>query len=74
MSITQQAPRTATRSTKEWQQADARHFLHPFTDFAALAKKGSRIITRGEGIYLWDSENNKILDAMSGLWCGKSVV
>jgi len=69
MSITQQAPRTATRSTKEWQQADARHFLHPFTDFAALAKKGSRIITRGEGIYLWDSEDNKILDAMSGLWC-----
>lgn len=69
MSNVQQAARSSARSTKEWQQADARHFLHPFTDFAALAKKGSRIITRGEGIYLWDSEDNKILDAMSGLWC-----
>ena len=69
MSNIQQAARSAARSTKEWQQADARHFLHPFTDFAALAKKGSRIITRGEGVYLWDSDDNKILDAMSGLWC-----
>ena len=58
-----------TRSTAEWQQADARHFLHPFTDFEALAKKGSRIIERGDNIYVWDSEGHKILDAMSGLWC-----
>ena len=65
-----QAPAVAQkRSTREWQQADSAHFLHPFTDFGALAKKGSRIITRAEGIYLWDSDGHKILDAMSGLWC-----
>jgi putrescine---pyruvate transaminase len=57
------------RSTQEWQAADARHFLHPFTDFQALAKKGSRVITRADNIYLWDSDGQKILDAMSGLWC-----
>ena len=60
---------TTPRSTASWQAADAAHFLHPFTDFQALAAKGSRIISRGEGIYLWDSEGHKILDAMSGLWC-----
>jgi len=69
MSTIQQPSRAATRSTKEWQQADAAHFLHPFTDFAALAKKGSRIITDADNIYLHDSEGNRILDAMSGLWC-----
>ena len=58
-----------SRSTRQWQAADAAHFLHPFTDFKALAGKGSRVITRAENIYLWDSEGNKILDAMSGLWC-----
>jgi len=58
-----------TRSTRQWQAADAAHFLHPFTDFQSLARKGSRIITRAEGIYLWDSDGHKILDAMSGLWC-----
>jgi putrescine aminotransferase len=57
------------RSTRQWQAADAAHFLHPFTDFDALAKKGSRIITRADNIYLWDSNGQKILDAMSGLWC-----
>lgn len=57
------------RTTQGWQAADAAHFLHPFTDFQALARKGSRIITRADNIYLWDSEGRRILDAMSGLWC-----
>lgn len=60
---------TEKRSTRDWQAADAAHFLHPFTDFKSLAAKGSRIIERGDNIYLWDSEGHKILDAMSGLWC-----
>jgi putrescine aminotransferase len=34
-----------------------------------LAEKGSRIIIKGDGIYIWDSTGEKILDAMSGLWC-----
>ena len=60
---------TAERSTQDWQAADAAHYLHPFTDFKALIHKGTRIITRADNIYLWDSEGQKILDAMSGLWC-----
>jgi putrescine---pyruvate transaminase len=60
---------TLTRSTQDWQAADAAHFLHPFTDFQGLAKKGARVITRAENIYLWDSDGHKLLDAMSGLWC-----
>jgi putrescine aminotransferase len=62
-------PPVTQRTTQEWQAADAAHFLHPFTDFQALAKKGSRIITKASGIYLEDSDGHKILDAMSGLWC-----
>jgi putrescine aminotransferase len=60
---------TLARSTQQWQAADAAHYLHPFTDFKALAGKGSRVISRADNIYLWDSEGQKILDAMSGLWC-----
>ncbi len=63
------SPSETPRSTASWQAADAAHFLHPFTDFQALVAKGSRIITRAEGIYLWDSDGQQILDAMSGLWC-----
>jgi putrescine---pyruvate transaminase len=60
---------SSARTTEQWQAADAAHYLHPFTDFKGLARKGSRVITKADNIYLWDSEGKKILDAMSGLWC-----
>ena len=55
--------------TARIQTLDSAHFLHPFTDFKDLSAKGARVMTRGEGIYVWDSEGVKVLDAMSGLWC-----
>jgi putrescine aminotransferase len=55
--------------TAALRQLDAAHYMHPFTDHAALKARGVRVMVRGEGIYLWDSEGNKILDGMSGLWC-----
>ena len=55
--------------TSAWRDADRRSFLHPFTDYKQLEQTGSRIITRASGVYLWDSEGNKILDGMAGLWC-----
>jgi glutamine synthetase len=55
--------------TATLQRLDAAHHLHPFNDNAALAKKGTRILTRGEGVYVWDSQGNKLLDAFAGLWC-----
>jgi putrescine aminotransferase len=55
--------------TKEWQRLDAAHYLHPFTDHKALAAKGTRVISRADGCYIYTSDGEKILDGMSGLWC-----
>ncbi|MFT3762159.1 MAG: aspartate aminotransferase family protein [Pseudoxanthomonas sp.] len=55
--------------TRTLQRLDAEHHLHPFNDNAALASKGTRILTRGEGCYVWDADGNKLLDAFAGLWC-----
>jgi putrescine aminotransferase len=55
--------------TREIQRLDSAHFLHPFTDFQDLNHRGARVIVRGEGIHVWDSEGKRMLDAMSGLWC-----
>ena len=60
---------STVRTTAEWQALDTAHFIHPFTDHKSLAAQGARIITHAEGVYLWDSEGNKLLDGMSGLWC-----
>ncbi|MFQ5959298.1 MAG: aspartate aminotransferase family protein [Alphaproteobacteria bacterium] len=58
-----------TKATAAWQEMDRRHHLHPFTDAKLLNAQGVRVITRAEGVYLWDSEGNRLLDAMAGLWC-----
>ncbi len=55
--------------TRAIQELDGAHYLHAFTDNQALAKKGARVIVKGEGIYIWDSEGKRLLDGMSGLWC-----
>jgi putrescine aminotransferase len=60
---------TTAHTTAEWQALDAAHYLHPFTDHKSLAARGTRVITRAEGVYLHDSEGHRILDGMSGLWC-----
>jgi putrescine aminotransferase len=57
------------RSRSEWQDLDRDHYLHPFTDHKDLREKKSRIITRADGVYIYDADDNEILDGMSGLWC-----
>lgn len=52
-----------------YQAQDAAHHIHPFTDTAHLNQKGARVITRAEGVYIYDSQGNRILDGMAGLWC-----
>jgi putrescine aminotransferase len=59
----------ADKTTAYWQALDRQHYLHPFTDFKSLAAKGTRVIVKAEGIYLYDSEGERMLDGMAGLWC-----
>ncbi|HKJ52166.1 MAG TPA: aspartate aminotransferase family protein [Gammaproteobacteria bacterium] len=56
-------------STERWQSLDGAHHLHPFTNPDDLQKKPVRIIESAEGVYLTDSDGNRLLDMMAGLWC-----
>lgn len=49
--------------------ADNAHHLHPFTDHKALHEGRVRVITRAEGVWIVDSDGNRLLDGMAGLWC-----
>ena len=55
--------------TAELQALDSAYHMHPFTHAEGLAKKGARVITRAKGVWLNDSEGNRIIDGMAGLWC-----
>jgi len=56
-------------STHDLRVRDRDHHLHPFTDHGAFGLDKRRVITRADGVYLWDSEGNRIIDGMAGLWC-----
>lgn len=58
-----------TEQNKQLQQQDAAHHIHPFTDGKELNEKGARVITKADGVYIWDADGQKILDGMAGLWC-----
>jgi 4-aminobutyrate--pyruvate transaminase len=48
---------------------DIAYNLHPYTDLAAHEKRGPLVITRGEGIYVWDTEGRRYIEGLAGLWC-----
>jgi putrescine---pyruvate transaminase len=51
-------------------EQDTAHHFHPFTDHKSFhAGGGARIITHADGVWIWDAAGNRLLDAMSGLWC-----
>ncbi len=60
---------TLSNQTKRWQEMDAAHHLHPYSTHHELAAKGARVITRTDGVYLYDSEGQRLIDGMAGLWC-----
>ena len=49
---------------------DSAHHFHPFTNHKTFhAEGGARVITHGDGVWIWDAKGNKMLDGMAGLWC-----
>ncbi|GAB5413780.1 MAG: putrescine--pyruvate aminotransferase [Congregibacter sp.] len=60
---------TSRVDTAGLQALDRAHHLHPFTDFQSYTNAGGRIFSRAEGVFIYDSDGNQMLDGMSGLWC-----
>lgn len=50
-------------------EKDKKYFFHPFTALKSHENDGGKIIVEGKGSTLIDSNGNKMLDAMAGLWC-----
>jgi putrescine---pyruvate transaminase len=55
--------------THELQALDAAHHMHPFSTQEVLAKRGARVIARADGVWITDTDGNRIIDGMAGLWC-----
>ncbi len=56
------------RSYLSLAEKDVQHQLHPYTDARLHREVGPLIIERGEGVYVYDNQGKRYLEAMSGLW------
>jgi len=50
------------------QSMDRQSLWHPYTKFSALDENPLPVITHGEGVFLYDDEGRKYLDAISSWW------
>jgi 4-aminobutyrate--pyruvate transaminase len=48
---------------------DLAYHLHPSTNLRQVRTEGPLVITRGEGVYVYDDEGRRYLEGMAGLWC-----
>ncbi len=56
--------------TRRWIEGDQAHCWHPFTRQAEWCARGYEplVLVRGEGAWLWDSEERRYLDGNSSIW------
>ncbi len=43
--------------------------LHPYTDLVNHQDAGPMIISRGQGVYVWDDTGREYIESVAGLWC-----
>ena len=48
---------------------DIHYTLHPYTNLSVHEEEGPLVITRGEGIHVWDDQGNQYIEGLAGLWC-----
>ena len=57
------------REALTWaQQMDLTHCWHPFTDQAAWERQPPLVITRAEGVWLYDERGKRYFDGNSSIW------
>ena len=55
-------------STAQIQKQD-NQFIHPWDNIQKLGDNKRTVVDRGDGIYIYDSDGNRLIDGPSGMWC-----
>ena len=48
---------------------DIANVLHPYTDLKTHQEVGPLVISRGEGVRVWDDSGKSYIESVAGLWC-----
>ncbi|HBA83653.1 MAG TPA: adenosylmethionine--8-amino-7-oxononanoate transaminase [Verrucomicrobia bacterium] len=55
-------------NTDDYISMDREHLWHPYTRFSTFETKPLPVIVRGKGLYLFDADGNRYIDAISSWW------
>lgn len=50
-------------------QHDDNLFLHPWESIDEVGQNKRTVITSGDGVYITDSDGNRLMDGPAGMWC-----
>ena len=59
---------SAAHPNPNWSR-DVAHVMHPWTDAVVHQARGPMVISRGEGVRVWDDAGREYIEGMAGLWC-----
>ncbi len=48
---------------------DIAYVLHPYTNLEKHKEAGPHIVTKGEGVWIYDESGKAYIEGMAGLWC-----
>ena len=55
--------------TSDAGRRDLAHLFHPYTHLARHQTEGPLVVTRGEGVRVFDEDGRGYIEGMAGLWC-----
>ena len=51
------------------QAADVANLLHPYTNLPVHHQTGPLVVTRGQGVFVYDEQGRDYIEGLAGLWC-----
>jgi 4-aminobutyrate--pyruvate transaminase len=64
MNVERPAPRGNSLASR-----DIASLVHPYTNLKVHQTEGPLVITRGEGVYIYDETGKEYIEGLAGLWC-----
>ena len=56
-------------SSNSLRDKDQAYAMHPYTDLRAHERRGPMVISRGEGVRIFDENGRGYIEGLAGLWC-----
>jgi adenosylmethionine-8-amino-7-oxononanoate aminotransferase len=61
--------RNLRHDTEALWELDREHIIHPWIELGSAKTRRPLVVAESEGVYVYDSDGQKMIDGMGGMWC-----